>query len=141
MKTSNVKLLLILGSSKKDGEDIIKKAILEISKFFFIIRQTEIIKTKPYGVDFTDYFFNQAIIVESPLSIHWIMKKIQKIERSFGQKKKNQFWGDRILDIDLIFASNLTYYDSEINIPHESIYSRDYVKDLIEQIGWKDEKF
>ena len=141
MKNNNTKFLLILGSSRKNGEDILKKAILELARCFYIVRQTDIIKTKAFGVDYTDYFFNQAIIIESQLSIHWIMKKLQKIEKSLGQKRKTQFWGERVIDIDIIFASDITYYDTNINLPHESIYSRDYVVDLIKKIGWENEKF
>lgn len=141
MKNNPIEVLLILGSSKPNGEEIIQKAVLEISKVFYVKKQSDIIKTKSYEVDYTECFYNQAIIIESNIHIHSIFKKLQKIERSFGQKKKNQLWGDRIIDIDIVFVGNLLYYDSTLNIPHESIYFRDYVKDLIDKIGWKNEKF
>lgn len=140
MKNNPVQILLILGSSKENGNEIIKKAALEISQHYFIKKQSEIIKTASYGVDYTDYFFNQAIIIEHPCFVHSLLKKLQKIERNFGQKRKNQLWGDRILDIDIIFIENLTYYDSQISIPHEGIYTREFVKELIEMIGWENEK-
>ncbi|MCR4421088.1 MAG: 2-amino-4-hydroxy-6-hydroxymethyldihydropteridine diphosphokinase [Spirochaetales bacterium] len=141
MKSNIIEILLILGSSKENGDQIIKNASIEISKYFFIKKQTKIVKTSSYQVDYTTFFYNQAIVIESNFSVHSILKRMQKIERSFGQKKKNQFWGDRILDIDIIFVGELLYYDSTINIPHEGIYSRQYIKDFINEIGWKNEKF
>jgi len=141
MKNSTIEILLILGSSKENGEKIIKDALVEISKYYFIKKQTQIVKTTSYQVDYTSFFYNQAILIESNFSVHSILKRMQKIERIFGQKKKNQFWGDRILDIDIIFIGDLLYYDSTINIPHEGIYARQYIKDLINEIGWKNEKF
>ncbi len=140
MKNIPVECLLILGSSKNNGEQILKDALIEISKYYFIKKQSGIMKTAAYGVDFTDFFYNQAVWLESSMSIHSMINKLHKIEKSFGQKRKNQFWGDRILDIDIIYVGNLLYYDSQINIPHESIYSREYIKNLIEDIGWTNEK-
>ncbi len=141
MKNIKIKYLLILGSSKQDGKEIINKAVLELSKYFYILRQTEIIKTKSYMVDYTEFFFNQALIIETSTGLHALLKKLNKIEYSLGQKKKNQLWGDRIIDIDIIYAQDLIYYDTYLNIPHESIYFRDYVKELIKKIGWGNEKF
>lgn len=140
MKNIPVECLLILGSSKNNGEQILKDASIEISKYYFVKKQSEIMKTAAYGVDFTDFFYNQAVWIESSMSIHSMITRLHKIEKSFGQKRKNQFWGDRVLDIDIIYIGNLLYYDSQINIPHESIYSREYVKNLIENIGWTNEK-
>lgn len=141
MKNNPVDILLILGSSRPNGQEIIQKAILEISRFYYIKKQTEIIKTRAYEVDFTDYFYNQAILIESAMAPHNLLKKLQNIEKNIGQKKKNQFWGDRIIDIDIIFIKDLLYYDSEIIIPHEGIYNRQYIKDLVKLIGWENEKF
>ncbi len=140
MKNNPIEILLILGSSKGNGDQIIKNALIEISKFYFIKKQTNIIKTESYGIEFPEFFYNQAILIETNFSIHSLLRKLQKIERFFGQKKKNQFWGDRILDIDIIFVGDLLYYDSEIYLPHEGIYNRDYIKNLINEIGWKNEK-
>ncbi|HQJ40915.1 MAG TPA: 2-amino-4-hydroxy-6-hydroxymethyldihydropteridine diphosphokinase, partial [Exilispira sp.] len=90
---------------------------------------------------YTDKFFNQAVIIESELSPKKIIARISRIEKSLGQKRKDQLWGKRIIDIDVIYIENLVYYDSYIQIPHEGIYDRPYIKQLIKKVGWNYEKF
>jgi 2-amino-4-hydroxy-6-hydroxymethyldihydropteridine diphosphokinase len=141
MKNKNYQVLLILGSSLEDGNIAIQKANISLSKYFYVKKQTDIFLTEAFGVNYTDKFFNQAVIVESELSPKKIIARISRIEKSLGQKRKDQLWGRRIIDIDVIYIENLVYYDSYIQIPHEGIYDRPYIKQLIKKIGWNYEKF
>ena len=44
-------------------------------------------------------------------------------------------WGDRTLDIDIIFFGNLKINEPDLTVPHKDYQNRDFVKIPLKQIA------
>ena len=116
--------ILLLGTNLGDrwsNLDRCKTAIKEqVGK---IERCSAVYETAAWGKINQPAFLNQVIIVDSLLSPVNLLKTIHAIELKLGRVRKEK-WGERIIDIDIL------YYDSEIinlpglSIPHPEIANR-----------------
>jgi len=52
---------------------------------------------------------------------------LQLIENQHGRIRKNERWGPRTLDLDLLLYNNDILLSQELTIPHYAIYERNFV--------------
>ena len=117
-----------LGSNIGDRFDYIKKAIAEIKKrkSFRIVRCSSIYETEPWGNKEQGEFLNCVICVNTELTPFELVNEAKEIEKSLDRKKK-EFWGEREIDIDILFYDDLVYSDENLSIPHMEIHNRRFV--------------
>ena len=60
--------------------------------------------------------------------------EIQRIESECGRIRKER-WGDRTLDIDIIFFGDKRVNDETLTIPHPDYNNRDFVKIPLKSIA------
>jgi 2-amino-4-hydroxy-6-hydroxymethyldihydropteridine diphosphokinase len=103
-----------------------------------IIARSRIIETAPLGPSLRRYA-NAAALIESDLDPLDLLGHLKGIERAFG-RRRNQRWGARVLDLDIILWSGGTWSDAHLTIPHPLFRSRSFVLDPLCQIaaGWRD---
>ena len=137
------KVYLGLGSNLGDKENNIQKAIQMIGeRVGKVLRQSALIETEPWGFESENKFLNGAILVETELSPHELLKTTQQIERELGRKKKKsslnvylskclskrqKSYTDRPIDIDILLYDDLTVDEPDLKIPHPLMYERDFV--------------
>lgn len=84
--------------------------------------------TPPWGEENQPPFINACIAIDTDLDAHALLFTLHKIEKKFGRDRaKEQRWGPRSLDLDL-----LAYDDAEINqhgliLPHPRLFERAFV--------------
>ena len=71
-------------------------------------------------------FLNQVIQVETELSPEKIMSELLDIEKFFG-RLRDEIWGPRLLDLDILFIENLIFSSENLDIPHPQIAHRRFV--------------
>jgi 2-amino-4-hydroxy-6-hydroxymethyldihydropteridine diphosphokinase len=85
-------------------------------------------RTPPWGVTDQPPFVNCMIIASTELSPPALLDRAQEIEREFGRDRaREQRWGPRTLDIDLIAYDDVTKSTPTLTLPHPRALERAFV--------------
>ncbi len=122
------KVYLSLGSNIGDMNGYLDFAVKALSSDENIknLRESSRYHTEPYGCVATREFVNSAVEIDTLYRPQELLKVVNKIE-SDGERVRNKRWGDRTLDIDIIFYDNLVVEDSNLCIPHIDMQYRAFV--------------
>jgi 2-amino-4-hydroxy-6-hydroxymethyldihydropteridine diphosphokinase len=121
-----MKLILGLGSNLNQPVENLKKAILKISGYFRIVKVSSCYKTKSLLKDNQPDYFNAIILIETNKNLNEIVNIVRKVESSMG-KKKEYFWGPRVIDIDIIDYGGKIINSNDLTIPHKEMHNRSFV--------------
>lgn len=122
-------VVLMLGGNQGDVKETLLKTIKELTnKVGSITNQSAIYKTKAWGITDQPDFLNQAIVLKTNLLPEKVMEMCLSIEQILGRtRKENNKWGERIIDIDLIFYNNEIVDTPSLKIPHPFLHQRNFV--------------
>lgn len=119
---------LALGSNLGDKRahlDSVKYSINEDPNIELIASSTYI-NTPPYGVLDQPDFLNAVIKVKTIYTVTQLLDFTKKLEKN-ANRVKIRHWGERTLDVDILFYSNLKYFSDNLIIPHPQIAFRTFV--------------
>ncbi len=120
-------IFLLLGSNSGDRSGQLGMAIEFIGKEIgSTVARSKIYETAPWGKTDQPNFLNQAIEIESQLSPKELLVKIQLIEQTLGRKRLEK-WGERSIDIDIIYFGDTIIDRSDLIIPHLHLTERKFV--------------
>jgi 2-amino-4-hydroxy-6-hydroxymethyldihydropteridine diphosphokinase len=71
-------------------------------------------------------YLNAAIVVETDLDAHELLRVLLEIETKFG-RVRNVRWGARTLDLDLLLFADQIVSTPELSIPHPRLRVRRFV--------------
>ena len=124
--------VLSLGSNLGDRETTIRDAVAEIAAIpgVTITAASSIVETaalKQQGVD-TDApaYLNAVVIVRTTLAPERLLEAVGAIERAHG-RVRDERWGDRTLDIDIVACGGLRYVSETLTLPHPRAAERAFV--------------
>ena len=83
-------------------------------------------ETEPWGHQNQSKFLNQVMLISSRLNPFDILDIAQRIEKDIGRRKSDK-WGEREIDIDILFYNNEVISTNRLNIPHPLIHERLFV--------------
>lgn len=129
-------IALALGSNADNlPQQQIITAIEILATYIKNIKLSKFYKTKPYGYQPQNNFYNAVITGATTLKPDMLLAKIKKIEKMLG-KNEICLGGPRSIDLDIIFFDNLVYQHNFLIIPHPQMHLRDFVlKPLSEVAG------
>ncbi len=118
-------IYLLLGSnmgnrtdSLRAARDFIEDRIGQIEKY------SPIYETAAWGKVDQPAFLNQVIAVNSKiLDPQIVLTEILAIEKNLG-RIRDEKWGQRIIDIDILFFGDLILEDNNLIIPHPQLQNR-----------------
>ena len=85
-------------------------------------------RTPPWGVTDQASFINLCIMVATELAPRDLLARALSVERSLGRDRaKEQRWGPRPADIDLLAYDDLTLDDPDLTLPHPRLLERAFV--------------
>lgn len=120
-------LFLQLGSNLGDREQLIKDAMNLINeKAGKVVSSSKIYESDPWRVDGQKNYLNQILEVHSSLSAEDSLRVLQDIENELGRVRLEK-WGERLIDIDIIFFNNDIIETSDLCIPHKHMHERNFV--------------
>jgi len=82
-------------------------------------------KTAPIGPSQPDYL-NGCALLEVRLSPHELLKTLNNIEDEFGRVRQER-WGPRTLDLDVLLFGNLILDTPDLQVPHPRMTERAFV--------------
>ena len=122
--------LIALGGNVGDVRATFQKAIANIcgmTQAALLARSSDY-TTPPWGDLEQEPFINACIEIDTPLDPHALLFTLHKIESKFGRDRKNeQRWGPRTLDLDLIAYDDVTLDKPELTLPHPRLFERAFV--------------
>lgn len=127
---------LSLGSSLGDKRAYLDAAIEKLSKTsgIKVLNVSSYIATQPYGGVAKNEFLNCAVEIETYLSPRALLDEIHRVENECG-RVRNERWGDRTLDIDIIFFGKKVVFEDDLIIPHPEFSKRDFVLTPLKEIA------
>ncbi|MCB1141399.1 MAG: 2-amino-4-hydroxy-6-hydroxymethyldihydropteridine diphosphokinase [Leptospiraceae bacterium] len=123
---------LALGSNLGKRDEYIRSAIRSINETegIQILKESEIIETKPLEVETQPYFLNCLLKISTDLSPIELLDSMQEIEARVGRKKTFSK-GPREIDIDILIYGIQKMKSERLELPHHSLHSRDYIRLLL----------
>lgn len=119
---------LALGSNEGDKNGYLDFAIekLKSNPLIKFVRESNRMISEPYGGIAQGEFVNSALECMTVLAPKQLLAFINEIESQGGRVRK-EHWGNRTLDIDIIFYDNLISGDKELSLPHIDMQHRLFV--------------
>jgi 2-amino-4-hydroxy-6-hydroxymethyldihydropteridine diphosphokinase len=122
--------LIALGGNVGDVRATFQKAIANIcgmTQAALLARSSDY-ATPPWGDIPQERFINACIEIDTGLDPHALLFVLQKIEAKFGRDRaKEQRWGPRTLDLDLIAYDDVSIERPELTLPHPRLFERAFV--------------
>ena len=117
-----------IGSNEGDRIGNIKSAIELISELenCKIEKVSSLYETSPFGNIEQNNFYNAVIKILIPLNPIKLFIELKLIEKKLGRVLREK-WGQREIDLDILFFNNLIFSDEIITLPHKGIIYRDFV--------------
>lgn len=117
---------LILGGNRGDRELLLNAAVKFITDRNVLLLKSSIYETEAWGGVAEGPFLNQVIQVETTFDPMTFLGFIQKIETDLGRRREDH-WGDRTMDIDILFWGDRVINTPELKIPHPFMSQRKFV--------------
>ena len=118
-----------LGSNLTDPIKQVQAAITAIKN----IAQSEVTNvsslylSKPMGPQDQDDYINAVLSLETTLTPIELLDALQNIENKAGRVRKENRWGARILDLDIILFGDKIINTDRLVVPHYGMKTREFV--------------
>lgn len=124
-----IECFLGLGANQQDPVRVLNQANHQLRKLSDTqyLKSSEILTTAPFGITGQPIFYNQVVQVYTELPPFDLLNKILDIEKKLG-KIKNNAWGPRKVDIDILIYGNIYLRTVQLTLPHPQIWQRCFVK-------------
>ena len=122
--------LIALGGNVGDVRDTLREALAMLGRGpgIKVNRRSPSYLTPAWGVKEQPPFINCCAVIETTLSPHDLLKRVQDVERAFGRDRANeQRWGPRKLDIDIIAYDDVIMNEAGLTLPHPGVFERAFV--------------
>jgi 2-amino-4-hydroxy-6-hydroxymethyldihydropteridine diphosphokinase len=91
-----------------------------------IVKPSSMIETEPWGVREQQKFMNMAVEVTTDMLPDQLLRKLKEVEAELGRTETTR-WGQRIIDLDILFYGDTVYSSPELQIPHLHLHEREFV--------------
>lgn len=118
---------ILLGSNQGQRKLYLKKAIAAIEqRCGSLVKESAVYETAAWGNTKQAAFLNKIIVIRTPLSPDALMQELLTIELELG-RIRNEKYGPRTIDLDILFYDNLVYHSPKVTLPHPAIQDRRFV--------------
>jgi len=120
-------VFLQLGSNLGDRELLLKDSITEIEdRVGNILECSKLYESTPWRVEGQENYLNQILKVKTTLLADDVLLTVLDIEKQLGRVRIEK-WGERLIDIDIIFYNDSIIETPELCVPHKHLHERMFV--------------
>jgi 2-amino-4-hydroxy-6-hydroxymethyldihydropteridine diphosphokinase len=118
-----------LGSNLSDPQAQITSALpkLEQLKNCSVIQVSSLYFSRPMGPQDQPDYMNAVVELETFLSPIELLDQLQNIENEAGRVRKDNRWGARILDLDILLFNEMIINTERLVVPHYGLKLREFV--------------
>ncbi len=121
-----MKAVIALGSNLENRRLNLDIAITKLEELLGELTVSPYFETKPVGGPAQDDFINAVVIANSQLPADQLLKELLAIEDEMGRVRE-EHWGPRIIDLDLIVHGDQVIDTLFLKLPHPLAASREFV--------------
>lgn len=119
-------VFLLLGTNSGDRKKNLDTALRFIAgEAGTISRKSSVYETDAWGITEQPAFYNQVAEIKTPMTAHSLLTTILSIEKKMGRVRREK-WGERIIDIDILFFGSEVVNSDELTIPHPQLAFRKF---------------
>ena len=124
---NSILTVIALGSNLGNSQETLKLALETIANIegITIKKYSSFYQTAPIGPEQPDYI-NACALLETTLEPNQLLQTLQNIENKFGRVRQER-WGARTLDLDIIIYGDLILNEPDLIIPHLLMNERAFV--------------
>lgn len=127
-------VFLLLGSNLGDRNTFLQQAILHIENDIApMINASSVYETASWGKTDSPDYLNLVIVIKTNLSAQAVLQKILEIETVIGRQREEK-WGARIIDIDILFYNSAIIDEPGLHIPHPELHKRRFTLEPLAEI-------
>jgi len=115
-----------LGTNLGDRLANLREAISRLPPRIQVTAESPIYETPPWGMTDQPAFLNMAVKCETSLKPLALLTRLKRIEVALGRTASVR-WGPRLIDMDILFYSELVLETPELCIPHPRLHERAFV--------------
>ena len=128
------KAILLIGGNLGNRTGHLKQAVEQINKLVGKVDNiSALYETAAWGVTEQPDYLNQGLVVSTEMDAITLLHTVLEIERNIGRIRQ-QKWGARVIDIDIIFYNNDIINLPELKIPHPQLQFRQFVLTPLQEI-------
>jgi 2-amino-4-hydroxy-6-hydroxymethyldihydropteridine diphosphokinase len=90
-------------------------------------KRTDFVETEPWGVRDQPVFLNAVALLTTTFEPHALLAELKRIEIELGRKERNQKWGPREIDLDILLFGDMVIKTDNLVIPHMRLVERPFV--------------
>ncbi|MGQ4694159.1 2-amino-4-hydroxy-6-hydroxymethyldihydropteridine diphosphokinase [Enterobacter asburiae] len=98
--------------------EIPQSEIVAVSSFY---------RTPPLGPQDQPDYLNAAVVLETALDAETLLDNTQRIELQQGRVRKEERWGPRTLDLDIMLFGHETINTERLTVPHYDMKNRGFM--------------
>jgi 2-amino-4-hydroxy-6-hydroxymethyldihydropteridine diphosphokinase len=121
-----MKAVVALGANIGNPQEQMDLAIAMLREATDLITVSSYYLTKPVGGPEQPDYINAVCLLESELPALDLLALLHGIEKSLG-RERNERWGPRTIDLDLIQYGSLLSSADELQLPHPRAHERRFV--------------
>ncbi|MDD5953176.1 MAG: 2-amino-4-hydroxy-6-hydroxymethyldihydropteridine diphosphokinase [Oscillospiraceae bacterium] len=125
-----------MGSNLGDKQSYLDHAVsfLSAAETVQVLRVSDYLVTKPYGVLDQDDFLNGCMMLRTLLTPQELLALLQSGEQA-AHRERLRHWGPRTLDLDLLFYDDQVLWEPDLVVPHPEIAKRAFVLEPMVQLA------
>ncbi len=118
-----------LGSNLEDPEQQIRNAVgaLKTIEGTVMFSISALYYSRPMGPQDQPDYMNAVARLDTSLSAIALLNALQKIENQAGRVRKDNRWGPRVLDLDILLYDNNVINSERLVVPHYGLKEREFV--------------
>lgn len=125
-----------LGSNEGDRVGFIQQAVQLLKDFnrIKVIECSSLYETEPIGEEYSEWFVNAVLVIETELSCEELLDVLKDIEARLSELHRGETTKSsrprelrgptRIIDLDILFFGNEVLETSYLHIPHPRVHRR-----------------
>lgn len=114
--------VLSLGSNLGDRLGFLRLAVAGLRDS--LVAVSGVYETEPWGVTDQPDFLNAVCVVANPERDHWAWLRTGQTLEQQAERVREQRWGPRTLDVDVVTVDGVRSEDPELLLPHPGTADR-----------------
>jgi 2-amino-4-hydroxy-6-hydroxymethyldihydropteridine diphosphokinase len=128
-------IFLLIGSNLGDRKLFLKQAIKHIEDDIApLVKASSVYETQSWGKTDAPDYLNQVLMLQTLLPAQVVLQKILAIENLLGRKREEK-WGSRIIDIDILFYGDAIINEPNLQVPHPELHKRRFTLEPLAEIA------
>lgn len=128
------KAYLLIGGNMGNREQNLGRAVKLLKMAGRVKNLSGLYETAAWGKTDQPSFLNQAVLLATALKARQLLEAVLHIEEQMGRKREEKY-GPRIIDIDILFYDSAIISESGLIIPHPEIQNRRFALEPMNEIA------